>query len=203
MARIVCFWGVSVRPFPHGVLIRANSVRNLGILREHSSLRSPPPFAILGAKSDDRVHQRRVRHTVFGKGLSKYRDFGILLLRLGLGVMFIWAHGAPKLFGGPAVWEKVGAAMSLVGVEFAQGFWGLMAGSAEFFGGAFLIAGLLVRPVSLLLAFVMLIATLSVYTAQGTLIGSASHPLELGITFVALFVIGAGKYSLDQRLGLN
>jgi putative oxidoreductase len=93
--------------------------------------------------------------------------------------------------------------MNAVGVDFAYGFWGLMAGSTEFFGGIFLIAGLLVRPVSLALSFVMLIAVLSLYTSHGTLAGAAAHPIEVGIALLALYVIGAGRYSLDQRMGLN
>lgn len=31
--------------------------------------------------------------------------------------------------------------------------------------------------------------------------GSAAHPVELGIALLALFFLGAGKYSLDQKLG--
>ena len=32
--------------------------------------------------------------------LDKYRDIGLLFLRIGIGVMFIM-HGLPKLIGGP------------------------------------------------------------------------------------------------------
>ena len=43
--------------------------------------------------------------------LERYRDFGLLLLRIGLGAMFIW-HGAPKLVGGPETWTRLGGAMA-------------------------------------------------------------------------------------------
>ena len=36
--------------------------------------------------------------------LDKYRDIGLLFLRIGIGVMFIM-HGLPKLIGGPEKWE--------------------------------------------------------------------------------------------------
>lgn len=115
--------------------------------------------------------------------------------------MFMSAHGAGKLFGGPQRWEAVGRAMQHVGVDFAPVLWGLLAALTEFFGGFLLLLGLFVRPVSLALAAVMAVASLSVYAGSGTLMGSASHPVEVGITMLALLFIGAGKYSIDQKLG--
>lgn len=34
------------------------------------------------------------------RSLDKYRDVGLLILRVGIGLMFM-IHGFPKLFGGP------------------------------------------------------------------------------------------------------
>ncbi len=58
--------------------------------------------------------------------LDKYRDEGLLLLRAGFGAMFL-VHGAPLLFGGPAVWKTLGAAMGIYGIKFLPEFWGFMA----------------------------------------------------------------------------
>jgi|WetSurMetagenome_2_1015567.scaffolds.fasta_scaffold52472_1 putative oxidoreductase len=138
-----------------------------------------------------------------GKALSKYRDFGILILRAGLGVMFMYAHGSAKLFGGPERWAAVGASMKHVGITFAPAFWGMLAGTAEFFGGFFLLLGLFVRPAALALTFCMVVASLNMYAASGSLTGSNAHPVEVGIAVLALVFIGAGKYSLDQKLGYN
>jgi len=51
------------------------------------------------------------------KNSGKLRDVGILILRVGLGVMFIF-HGWPKISGGPQVWEAVGGAVSAMGIKF-------------------------------------------------------------------------------------
>ena len=37
--------------------------------------------------------------------LNKHRHIGLLVLRIGIGLMFI-LHGAPKLFDGPEKWVK-------------------------------------------------------------------------------------------------
>ncbi len=139
----------------------------------------------------------------FGKALSKYRDFGILILRAGIGVMFMYAHGSAKLFGGAERWAAVGASMKHVGVTFAPAFWGMLSGAVEFFGGFFLVLGLFTRPAAFALAFNMLVASLAVYAASGSVTGNNAHPVEVGIAVLALVFIGAGKFSLDQKLGYN
>ncbi len=40
------------------------------------------------------------------RSLTRYRDAGLLILRIGIGIMFLY-HGAPKLIGGPEKWEKL------------------------------------------------------------------------------------------------
>ncbi len=140
---------------------------------------------------------------MFGKSLGKYRELGILLLRAGLGVSFILAHGAPKLFAGPERWTATGAALKHLGIDFAPSFWGLMAGSTEFFGGVLLVLGLMVRPVCLLLLIVMSVAAVNIYAGSTSFVGPNAHPLELGVVLLSLLIFGAGKYSVDQKLGLN
>ncbi len=129
--------------------------------------------------------------------LGKYRDFGLLVLRIGLGVMFL-LHGAPKILGGPAKWEKVGAAMSHVGVTAMPVFWGFMAGFSEFFGGLGLVLGFFFRPALLLLATTMAVAT-SMHLGKGEGLQVASHAIEDGIVFLSLLFIGPGKYSIDKK----
>ncbi len=62
-------------------------------------------------------------------------------MRLGVGLMFFFVHGLPKMQAGPELWTKLGVAMSNVGITFAPDFWGFMAASAECFGGLLLAAG--------------------------------------------------------------
>ena len=42
--------------------------------------------------------------------LQNFKDTGLLILRIGLGGMYLW-HGWPKLSGGPERWTKLGGAM--------------------------------------------------------------------------------------------
>ena len=126
-----------------------------------------------------------------------YRSFGLLLLRIGIGAMFI-LHGWPKLAGGAAYWEAVGKAMEVVGITQAPVFWGFMAGLAETLGGLLLVLGLFWRPACLMLLAIMLMATAR-HLAVGDAFNDYSHAAEAAILFLALFFIGPGKYSLDSK----
>ncbi len=130
--------------------------------------------------------------------LNKHRHTGLLILRIGLGCMFLF-HGAPKLFGGPEKWEQIGMAMAVLGIGFIPTFWGLMAAISEFIGGICLILGLFFRPACTLLAITMMVAAAS-HLSRGEGLGGASHAIEDGIVFLSLILIGAGKYSLDEKL---
>lgn len=129
--------------------------------------------------------------------LGKYRNTGLLMLRLGLGAMMM-VHGLPKIMGGPDKWIAIGSSMKVIGVDFTPMFWGFMAGATESFGGFLLFLGLFFRPVNIMLTFTMLIAAL-VHLGKGEGILGASHAIELGIVFFALLFIGPGKYSVDKK----
>jgi putative oxidoreductase len=124
---------------------------------------------------------------------DKY-DLGLLILRLGLGIMFIF-HGAPKLFGGPELWSKIGGAMGNFGIHFLPEFWGFMAAIAEFGGGIALILGVLFQPMMLILVINLIVAASS-HFARGQGLSGASHAIEDGIVFLSLIFIGPGKYTL-------
>jgi putative oxidoreductase len=130
--------------------------------------------------------------------MRKHTDVGILILRLGIGAMFLY-HGAPKLLAGPEKWSQLGTAMSSISVTTVPALWGLMASVSEFFGGICLILGIFSRGASFLLLFAMFIAS-SWHLKRGDGLIGSSHAIELGIVFLGLLVAGPGRYSLDERL---
>jgi putative oxidoreductase len=133
--------------------------------------------------------------------LSRYRDVGLLILRILIGVSFL-AHGVPKLLQGPVVWIKLGHAMEFLGISAYPMFWGLMSAITESLGGLLLLLGFCFRPACLFLVINMAVATTMHFnTTPGGLMDKwfvASHAIELGSLFLSLLLIGPGKYSFDR-----
>ena len=127
---------------------------------------------------------------------SRAVDLGLLVLRVGIGVVFI-VHGVPKLLDGPAKWAELGQAMGVFGITFAPAFWGFMCGVTEAVGGLALVLGLFVRPVAILQFINMVVATaLMVSLHKGW--GGIAHPLSMGIVFLALAFAGGGRLALGM-----
>lgn len=127
-----------------------------------------------------------------------FRDFGLLVLRIGIGAMFM-LHGWPKLIGGPEKWVQVGQTMELIGIAQIPVFWGFMAAFSEVVGGLLLMLGFLFRPACILLLLTMIMATTRHYLG-GDGFGGYSHAAEAAILFFSLLFIGPGKYSLDKKV---
>ena len=121
---------------------------------------------------------------------------GLLILRIGIGIMFM-LHGAPKLLGGPEQWEKQGQVMQNFGINFLPTFWGFMAGFAEFAGGLCLVFGILWVPACILLLLTMIVAA-TMHISKGDGFTGYSHAVESGILFVSLIFIGPGRYRIRK-----
>lgn len=125
---------------------------------------------------------------------DKYKDIGLLIVRIGIGIMFM-IHGYPKITGGMEKWETLGNSMGSFGITLMPAFWGFMAAFAEFFGGLMIVLGLFFRPAVVLLVITMLVAT-SKHWPSG--FGKYSYPAESAIWFIGLFFTGPGRYSIDE-----
>ncbi|MBN1256490.1 MAG: DoxX family protein [Planctomycetes bacterium] len=122
-------------------------------------------------------------------------DFGLLVLRIGIGAAFI-KHGYPKLFEGTVEsWTALGSNMSIVGITFAPAFWGFMAAFSEAVGGLALVLGIWVRPAAFLMLITMGIAT-AMHIKGGGDFNVYSHALKMAVVFLAIFIAGGGKYAI-------
>lgn len=125
------------------------------------------------------------------------KDFGLLILRVGIGTLFL-IHGWPKLIGGTPAWENLGAATANFGITFAPVVFGLLAALAEFFGGLFLILGIFFSPACFFLGTTMLVAAV-MHISNGDSFPVYSHALKVLIICIALMVSGPGKYYLKLK----
>ncbi len=135
------------------------------------------------------------------KFLGKYRDLGLLILRLGVGAAFI-VHGIGKFMVGSDAFKNVGAAMGLLGIPGSAETWGIVVAATEAAGGLLLLIGLAYRPACLVLAFTMALATAHLYVNAKMRsmkdFPSTSHPLKMAFVFIGLACVGPGRFSVDK-----
>jgi putative oxidoreductase len=126
--------------------------------------------------------------------MDRYRDIGLLILRIGFGLSFFWYHGYPKLAGGPAAWERTGDAVANIGISFGHTAWGLAAALSEGVGGLLFAAGLFFRPVCVAMLGVMVMATVD---QVGREMPQPEHALKNAFVLAGMFLVGAGRYTVN------
>ncbi|HZA32473.1 MAG TPA: DoxX family protein [Propionibacteriaceae bacterium] len=134
---------------------------------------------------------------------SRWRDAGLLALRLGVGSA-VAAHGAQKLFGwfggfGP---EGTGQWMDSLGFAGDGKRNALLAGAAEFGGGTLLALGLATGPASAAVTGNMIVAG-STHVPNGffNTNGGYELPATYGLVASTFALIGPGRFSLDRATG--
>ena len=129
------------------------------------------------------------------QALEKLRPVALLLLRVALGVVFVY-HGYPKLFGHT---RQTMDAFSHMGFP---PYFAYLAGVIEFFGGCLLIIGLFARIAGLLIAAEMAVALVQVHNIleDPRAVHSYEFPLVLAVSAFALASLGAGLISFDRVL---
>ncbi len=129
---------------------------------------------------------------------ERWRGLGFLILRIGIGGMFIH-HGMGKFLAGPEVLTKVGSAVSFIGIHSGHYYFGVLAALAEAGGGLCLILGFLFLPAAFFMFFTMCIAA-TMHLSMGDGLKGASHAIEAGILFFSLMFVGPGPLALDNIL---
>lgn len=128
--------------------------------------------------------------------------FSTLALRIPVGIILM-AHGSQKLFGWFGGYGLEGTGQWMASIGLAPGvLMAFLAGSAEFFGGLFLILGLLTRPAAIVTAFTMIVAIFSVHFENGLFLSNNGYEFGLALlaASVSLAISGSGKLALDESL---
>lgn len=126
--------------------------------------------------------------------LPKSPSFGLLILRVSLGLSMLLLHGRVKLLNFSAMAEKFAILPGIPGsVNLGLAIF------AEVVCSALLIAGLFTRFAALVLAITMGVAFFMAHKAS-LVSGPGSGELAMVylIAYVTLLFTGAGKYSMDR-----
>ncbi len=128
--------------------------------------------------------------------LAKYRETGLFLMRLGLGVLFIILTG-PVLLSGMKGWANFGSAIRNLGVSTNFAFWGFLGALMGCVGGALMVFGLFFRPGVLLALIITIVHLLGALDGVGTLRANLAA-VELAVMLIGILFVGPGKYSVDK-----
>lgn len=128
-----------------------------------------------------------------------FRDIGILVARVGIGVVFV-AHGWQKFFDYGV--DATQASFRDMGVPLPD-ITAIAVAAVELGGGVALIAGLLTSLAGFLLFLVMLGAFLIVHVDKGVFVAEGGYELVVGLGAGALLlaVSGAGRLGIDGLIG--
>lgn len=134
--------------------------------------------------------------------LERGRDFGLLVLRLVVGIAFVY-HGWTQIMQGNTQWEGMGSAAGAFGIHSGHVYWGFAAALAQFLGGIALVFGLFVRCGALLLFVVMVAATAlkarGLDFGEGDSVSEVFYPASMAAVMVSLFFSGGGRFSAFGR----
>jgi putative oxidoreductase len=131
-------------------------------------------------------------------------SMGLLIIRVIFGLTMA-AHGAQKLFGWFGGYGLVGTSGFFEKLGFRPGrLFATFAALGEFFGGLLFTLGLLGPVGPMVIIADMLVASISVHWRNGLFAttNGVEVPLLYATAAVGIALIGFGRYSLDDALGL-
>jgi len=139
-----------------------------------------------------------------------YPSWSLLIVRLGLGVVFV-AHGGQKVFawfGGPGLKATVQTFQQYMKMPPAAT---VTAALIEFLGGVAMLLGLLARPAAVGIIVIMLMAIAKVHGQHGFFLNFSGtpgkgHGIEFNFVLIAMalavLIGGAGMLSVDRAIWL-
>ena len=127
--------------------------------------------------------------------LAKYREVGLLLIRISIGLLFI-LYTAPALIGGPKAWGHFGTGASHFGLHSHVQVWGFLGALLGCLGGILMIFGLFFRIGVLLVLVIAIGHAIAAY--EGTGFRVALPSIEMCFVLAGVLFIGPGKYSVDK-----
>ena len=123
-------------------------------------------------------------------------EWAILILRVIPSFYMFYYHGLKKI-SSTASWEWLGkAAMSSIGIEFGYVFFGFLAALSEGVLVWLVFFGIFTRLSSLFIIITMFFAS-AYHLTDGD---SAESALIYLTIYLVIFILGPGKYSLDEKL---
>jgi putative oxidoreductase len=126
------------------------------------------------------------------KSFDRLQPLALLVLRVALALIFIY-HGYPKLTHTHGDLQKMFVEHGM------PGYFAMLAGVIETFGGGLLLIGLLARPAAMLLAIEMSVAIWKVHSVHGIYaVRDYEFPLALAAGCFVLASVGAGLISVDH-----
>ncbi len=130
----------------------------------------------------------------------RYPDLASLILRLGMGLLMALGHGLGKLqvllSGEEIRFPELFGLPSTVGLSLAI--------FAEFFAAIMIIIGFKTRLFCIPVIITMAVAAFYIHSGDAWFMksgGASKEPALLFLAgFIAIYLLGPGKYSLDDRI---
>ncbi len=138
---------------------------------------------------------------MFGFLKKEHTNTGLLILRVGIGVIFMYL-GWHSLFAGPKEWAKIGEKLGIIGLKIFPSFWGFLITFSQVAGGFLLIIGVLFRYACAFL-FISTILIIAVQLKkEGSFTGlfpDSLYMIESAIIFLSLYLTGPGSIRFSSK----
>ena len=129
--------------------------------------------------------------------LSKFDFIGVFFLRVGLGALVAY-NGFPLLIGGVETYERVGSAVSIIGIHSLHLLFGLASAVIQSVGGLFLLLGILTRGITSSIYHYRIRSSQTEFVAESVETMMLVYG-QINLVALSLVFIGPGRFSLDRR----